>query len=354
MANATDITAQLPVGGADMSALRRAVNQNSPEALKAVAQQFEALLVNMMIKSMREATPKDSLFNNEQTRLYTTMLDQRLSQDFAKRGIGLADALVRQLSTNKGAILPMDTTAGKVSSLDMKQAVADTLQRQQAALLSGLTTDRASESASSSSLMSTLKGINDGSNTAVADSYRKSLQELIAKKQDLLSSAQPAKRVSSGVSIGSSVQAFVETLGPEAKAVSSESGIPSQFMLGQAALETGWGKHVMTCADGTSSHNLFGIKATKGWKGKVVESITTEYVDGVAYRKKEKFRAYDSYEDSFRDYANLLQTSPRYQQALVSGQDAKRFAQAIQRAGYATDPNYAAKLTKVIQKTMSV
>jgi flagellar protein FlgJ len=149
------------------------------------------------------------------------------------------------------------------------------------------------------------------------------------------------------------VQAFRDKHAPHAEAVSRETGIPARFMLGQAALETGWGRHEIRGADGATSHNLFGIKATGGWKGRVVETATTEYVNGTPHTKIEKFRAYDTYADAFRDYAKLLQNNPRYQNVLASGSDATAFAQGLQRAGYATDPNYAAKLSRIINHSLS-
>jgi flagellar protein FlgJ len=125
-------------------------------------------------------------------------------------------------------------------------------------------------------------------------------------------------------------------------------------MLGQAALESGWGKREIRAADGTPSHNLFGVKAGANWKGSVVETVTTEYVNGVAQKSVEKFRAYSSYADAFRDYANLLRNNPRYAGVVAQaaqGIDAAGFAQGLQKAGYATDPNYADKLTRVIKTT---
>lgn len=125
-------------------------------------------------------------------------------------------------------------------------------------------------------------------------------------------------------------------------------------MLGQAALESGWGKRELRAADGTPSHNLFGIKAGSNWAGQVVEAVTTEYVNGVAHKTVEKFRAYHSYADAFRDYANLLRTNPRYAEVLAQaagGLDADGFALGLQRAGYATDPSYADKLIRIIKNT---
>ena len=146
-------------------------------------------------------------------------------------------------------------------------------------------------------------------------------------------------------------QAFQTRLGPHAEEASRTTGIPAKFMLGQAALESGWGKRELVAADGTPSHNLFGIKADAGWHGKVVEHLTTEYVHGVAQKKVQTFRAYDNYADAFRDYAHLLRSNPRYQQVLASAQDATGFAQGLQRAGYATDPHYADKLTRIITQS---
>jgi flagellar protein FlgJ len=147
---------------------------------------------------------------------------------------------------------------------------------------------------------------------------------------------------------------FQARLMPHAQAASRATGIPAQFMLGQAALETGWGKREIRAADGTPSHNLFGVKAGGNWKGAVVEAVTTEYVNGVPQKSVEKFRAYDSYADAFRDYANLLRGNPRYAGVMAQatqGLDADGFANGLQRAGYATDPNYADKLSRIIKTT---
>jgi flagellar protein FlgJ len=142
----------------------------------------------------------------------------------------------------------------------------------------------------------------------------------------------------------------VQKLLPHAQAASAGTGIPARFMLGQAALETGWGKAEIRGAEGQNSHNLFGIKAGAGWTGKTVDIVTTEYVNGKPQKQVDTFRAYDSYADSFRDYAKLLQNNARYQNVIAQGQDAAGFAQGLQQAGYATDPNYAQKLMSVIRQ----
>jgi len=160
--------------------------------------------------------------------------------------------------------------------------------------------------------------------------------------------AQPANAVRGG-DVPAHVEAFVQRLLPHAQAASAGTGIPARFMLGQAALETGWGKAEIRGADGQNSHNLFGIKAGAGWKGKTVDIVTTEYVNGRPQKQVETFRAYDSYADSFRDYANLLRSNARYQNVIAQGRDAAGFAQGLQQAGYATDPAYASKLMGVIR-----
>jgi flagellar protein FlgJ len=153
-----------------------------------------------------------------------------------------------------------------------------------------------------------------------------------------------------GSSAPAHVESFIQRMLPHAQEASASSGIPAHFMMGQAALETGWGRSEVRGADGQNSHNLFGIKAGAGWKGRTVDIVTTEYVNGKPQKQVDTFRAYDSYADSFRDYANLLRANPRYQNVIAQGQDAAGFAQGLQQAGYATDPNYAQKLTSVIRQ----
>lgn len=286
-------TGKLATDVKDLSELRQAAKQNSPEALKASAKQFEALFLNMVMKSMRDATPQDGVFDSQQSKMFTSMLDQQISQSMASRGVGLADVLTRQLSNISGAQSAPDLSAPRVNPF----AAPATAQPVPVA--------------------------------AAADTGK-------------AHSSKPAH-----------VRAFQDRLSADAEQASKATGIPAKFMIGQAALESGWGKHEIVAADGTRSHNLFGIKASGNWKGKVVETATTEYVNGVPHTKMQKFRAYDSYADSFRDYAKLLSNNPRYQNVLASTQDASSFAQGLQKAGYATDPNYAAKLTRIIKQTLA-
>lgn len=147
---------------------------------------------------------------------------------------------------------------------------------------------------------------------------------------------------------------FVSRHSDAAARVAQESGIPAGFMLGKAAHETGWGRSEIRHRDGSTSHNLFGIKATSAWKGKVAEVMTTEYVNGEPRKTVARFRAYDSYEDAFRDYARLISRSTRYQPVMEQLDSVQGFASSVQRAGYATDPQYAVKLTRAINMTLNL
>ena len=150
------------------------------------------------------------------------------------------------------------------------------------------------------------------------------------------------------------LDAFVQHHRATAERVAQDSGIPASFMLGQAGHETGWGKGEIRHKDGSAAYNLFGIKAGKNWTGKVAEVTTTEYINGVARKVTAKFRAYDSYEDSFRDYARLINDNPRYEKAREKVGSAVAYATELQKAGYATDPEYASKLSRAIQSTLRV
>jgi peptidoglycan hydrolase FlgJ len=166
-----------------------------------------------------------------------------------------------------------------------------------------------------------------------------------------LPSVSPALSVpapSGSSSLPDTARNFISKLWPHAQEAARTTGVAPQFILGQAALESGWGRSEIRMADGSASHNLFGIKAGRGWQGATADVMTTEYVNGVAVKTVERFRAYGSYADAFKDYANLLAANPRYAQVLNERADPAAFARGLQQAGYATDPNYAEKLTRVI------
>ncbi|MFZ6778390.1 flagellar assembly peptidoglycan hydrolase FlgJ [Undibacterium sp. Ji83W] len=310
MIGRTDFTDKTAFDSKGLDELKQSARNNSPEAIKGAAQQFEALFMNMMLKSMRQAGGQDGPFDSEQSRMYTSMLDQQLSQTMAKKGVGLADVLVRQLSNNA-----------------MNQALEG---------------DTSSKSANASS---TGNFGNMGSSASV--------RGINTYLDNLKFEQMPANAPKTAYTGPNHVREFQEKLAVHAEQASQETGIPAKFMLGQAALESGWGRREIKTADGSSSHNIFGMKATKGWKGKTVDAVTTEYVNGVAQRKVEKFRAYDTYADAFKDYASLITKNPRYENVIANSKDASSFAQGLQKAGYATDPEYANKLTKIIKNSLS-
>ncbi|MDB5991939.1 MAG: flgJ [Herbaspirillum sp.] len=339
-----NITSGLATDTSSISGLKNTVRNdpNSPEGIKAAAKQFEAMFLNMVMKSMRDATPQDGLFDSEQSKQFTAMLDQQMSQSLAQRGVGLADVLVRQLTVNKGKAA-LDAAQGTDPNAD-DAAAADT----------GLGAGINGKSANGHMLLpfgldrigASHKSADDAHtgmlpiNHTLMDTSRESSGKRQQQQQQQRHAPRPAH-----------VAAFQNNVTSAAEEASQTTGIPAQFMMAQAALESGWGKHVVQNKDGTSSNNLFGIKASADWKGKVVEATTTEYVHGVATRKVQKFRAYDSYQDSFKDYASMLRSNPRYEKVLASAQDMTGFAQGLQRAGYATDPRYAEKLTQIIKQS---
>lgn len=328
MINGADLSSKFTLDTQGLNQLKLDAKQSSPESLKQAAQQFEAVFMNMLMKSMREATPQEGMFESEQTRMYTSMLDQQLTQRMASRGIGLADVMVRQLSIAISIPPAVEGTAPDTA------ATADGLPTQGLPL-------NAPALLTPQNLPAAASGV--GAAARTGDVQQGDLDAPSGYSDSLRTKARGES------SAPAHVDAFVQRMLPHAQEASASTGIPPQFMMGQAALETGWGKSEIRGANGENSYNLFGIKAGSGWRGRTVDIVTTEYVNGKPQKQVETFRAYDSYADSFRDYANLLRANPRYQNVLAQRQDAKGFAQGLQQAGYATDPNYAQKLASVIK-----
>lgn len=295
---APDLSASLALDSQSLGGLKQSAKANSPDALKGAATQFEALFINMMLKTMRQSGGQDGMLDSQDSKTYTAMLDQQMSQNLAKRGIGLADMLVRQMT-------------------------AQQVNQQALALADGQSASAAAD---------------NGSGLALDPAALAKAADAGAPEPKAGDSKRPAH-----------VKAFRDKLAAQAGEAERATGIPAKFMLGQAALESGWGKREIKMADGSASHNLFGIKAGPNWKGKVATAVTTEYINGKPHTKVEKFRAYDSYAEGFKDYASMLANNPRYQKVLAHGGDAATFARGLQRAGYATDPQYAAKLTTLIK-----
>jgi flagellar protein FlgJ len=235
------------------------------------------------------------------------MLDQQLTSNLSTKGMGLADILTRQLTKVGGAV-----------TLSVAQAVS-------------------SDSPEAQEL-------------PLKNDFTPSILKSFFHQVPVEKAKQELNKVSNANAQSESSVDFRNRMTQHAEAASRATGVPAHLMLGQAALESGWGKREIRAQDGTSSHNLFGIKATGDWNGKVVETTTTEYVKGVKQKKVEKFRAYDNYADSFKDFANIMRSNPRYKNVMANMHDVNNYALAMQNAGYATDPNYASKLANVIHK----
>lgn len=319
-----DITSQFAL---DMNGFQR-LQHNArvdPEAgVQGAAQQFEALFIQMMVKSMRDATPTSGLLESRDTTFYQSMLDQQWSQVMASRGIGLADALVEQLQ-RQGAV-------GQVANPDQElQALIAGIPRGTPRLLdSPLQPDSGQQAPNS---------------TGSGRFYN----ELDAIRQRQASSA-PATLAEAPRPAASShdhVERFMQTLATPAQAASAATGVPAELILAQAALETGWGQHEIATQQGHNSYNVFGIKAGSQWQGKTTDIVTHEYVNGRRTQIVDTFRVYDSFEHAFTDYANLIGNNPRYA-GVVQASNAEQAARELQRGGYATDPRYADKLVSVM------
>tara|TARA_R110002073_G_scaffold56029_4_gene143046 strand:- start:1342 stop:2358 length:1017 start_codon:yes stop_codon:yes gene_type:complete len=326
MINSSNVTSKLAIDTKSVDDIRLLARQDSDQGLKEVAQQFEALFMNMMLKSMREATSKDGMFDSKQTEFYTQMLDQQMAQSLSSKGLGLADMMVQQLS--RSLVDPVQPG----TSISSTEAILTTINP------SGQSISGSSGASGDKSRLLWPNPNTSGNKAIPSETLDVSVENMsiAALTPNIplsLSSNQP--------------EDFVNALLPHARIAAQETGIPAHFMIAQAALESGWGKHEIRHTDNSLSHNLFGIKAGQNWKGAVVETVTTEYVNGIPQKMVEKFRAYDSYAEGFRDYANLLSNNPRYA-AVLESQDADGFANGLQKAGYATDPNYADKLIRIL------
>lgn len=263
-----------------------------------VAKQVEGMFVQMMMKSMRAALPQDGLLSNDQTRLFTSMYDQQIAQDIGKRGLGMADIIVKQMQPAQEP----DETAGTVP-----------MKLDNSFIYSNLPSNQ--------------------------------LEQMVRK-------AVPRLPVSPS-SLPSDSNDFIAQLAQPAQVASLQSGIPHHLILAQAALESGWGQRQILTRDGKPSYNVFGIKASGDWKGATTDIMTTEYEGGVAKKVRASFRVYGSYMEALSDYVKLLSNNPRYA-AVANAPSAEQGARALQAAGYATDPKYAQKLVGMIQQFKSM
>jgi flagellar protein FlgJ len=289
--------AQVYTDFSGLASLKARAREDRDEALDQVTRQFESLFMQMMLKSMRDASFGGGLLDGERTQFYRDLYDKQLAMHLAERGgVGLADVLHTQLGGR-----PTEAVAGRGPDDYRAMPVAARPVRPQAP--------------------ATLPPA-----AATAQATRPGARE----------------------PLDGTPEGFVRSLWPHASEAAGRLGLPPEALLAQAALETGWGRHVIQRPDGSSSHNLFGIKADGRWQGDRARVQTLEYTDGVAVKVRDNFRAYASHADSFRDYVDFLQRNPRYREALQRTDDPAAYFSALQEAGYATDPAYAAKIQRIL------
>lgn len=300
-----------------LNALKTESHTDKKAALVQVAKQFESLFLSEMLKSMRkagEAFSEGNYLNSQQSKFYRDMFDSQLSLTMAgNQGTGLADALVSQLSRQiPGMGADGQTLPGHKTSLADYDRSLPVLSRKLPEQLARVDKVAAEEATAS-----------DNPKVEAADGH--SLPETF-----------------------DSPEAFVKTLLPIAQRAAGDSGIDPRLMVAQAALETGWGRHMIKGDGDQPSFNLFGIKADQRWQGDSVRITTTEYRAGLPMKEKADFRAYDGYEDSFRDYVDFLKSNPRYRDVLAVADQPREFAHRLQQAGYATDPEYGNKIHNIM------
>ncbi len=287
-------TAQVYTDFSGFDDLRRIGRDDPDAALREVARQFEGIFLNMVLKSMRDASFGDPLFSETDDSLYSDLFDRQLSLSLsAGRGMGLAETLVQQL---RGVAGLADDDAAPARALDDGR-------------------------------LRTRVPVRAPVEAAAAQRPVRDPEPHFETPED-----------------------FVRTLRPHAEAAARRIGVAPEVLLAQAALETGWGRAISTHADGRSSFNVFNIKAGDDWRGARVSVRTLEFRDGALRPEQARFRAYDSFADSFDDYVDLIWNSPRYQQALVVADEAEAYMAALSEAGYATDPDYAAKVMDILRR----
>ncbi|WP_297572123.1 flagellar assembly peptidoglycan hydrolase FlgJ [uncultured Deefgea sp.] len=283
--------------------LRVANRADSAAGAKAVAQQFEALLMQQMLSSMRSAAPTDSMNDSSSVEMFRGMHDQQLTQMWANQGgVGLAEVIMRQIQVQQNPALLQQPLHRGVNPL-MDQGLD----------YRNVKTVPLAASAVAAKTAAMPTDLADGARSGAAD--------------------------------------FIKKISAAAQSTASTLGVAPHLLLAHAALETGWGKKTLNDAAGNDSFNLFGIKAGSSWKGKTVDVLTTEFVDGAAQKRVEKFRAYDSYQDAFADYASVMKR--RFGDALEQGSDALGFGKALAKEGYATDPQYAQKFARVADSVVA-
>ncbi|MCO6055425.1 flagellar assembly peptidoglycan hydrolase FlgJ [Pseudomonas sp. MOB-449] len=339
-----------------LSQLKAGKDRDSEANIRKVAQEFESLFLNEMMKSMRqagEAFAEGNYLNSNETKTYQDMHDQQLAVTLSKQGgVGLADVLTRQLSKTQHAERPNPFAQVQASaeanwpvqgSKPVAKTTAVTEGRDDSKLLNQRRLALPSK-LSDRQVAGIVPSPEQVAGTPLAGNDWTPAKAYAAPERESVG-ADATQGV--GKRVFASRNEFIETLLPMAEKAAERIGVDPRYLVAQAALETGWGKSIIREADGDSSHNLFGIKAHKSWDGDSARVLTTEYKGGKAVKEAASFRSYDSFEQSFHDYVSFLQNNDRYQQALGSTEKPEQFVRELQKAGYATDPQYARKISQI-------
>ena len=361
-----DMGSQFALDVQGQERLKHTARTDEAAGLRGAAQQFEALFLQMMLKSMRDTVPSGGLLDSQQGEFYQSMLDQQWAQTMAERGIGLADHLVAQLEGQLGiAALPRTAVADRelgelIAGIPRgtPRVLQDALQPE-AEEANGAPAPTAAPGSTvqhavptPASFLEELEAVRGGFmselDTSVTDTASAAPTVISAVSQGGTSAQQPAA-ATQVASQSEHVQRFLERLTTPAQAASRKTGVPAELILAQAALETGWGRHEIATATGGNSHNLFGIKAGSSWNGPTTDIVTHEYINGQRTRVVDSFRVYGSFEEAFTDYARLIGNNPRYAAVTTAG-SAEQAARELQNGGYATDPAYADKLIAVMNR----
>jgi len=311
------------------------------EALQTAAKQFEAIFMQMLLKSMRSAQDvleSDSPFNSETSKSYRQMHDQQMSLELSSNGaLGLSDLIVRQLGGDSDNFTP-HTVLRNDGNLDSRGKNVFDLQNIREPLTKTIDKDRQS----------------NGNNIPTYLSPEVN-QEIKAPINPFSLNPTPSSQISSNKEQPfETPKDFVTAITESAKQVEAKLSIPFEVVIAQAALETGWGKKVITTDQGDSSNNLFNIKADSRWSGEKTSVDTLEFEQGTMIKKREPFRVYDSIAQSVNDYVKFLSSNERYKPALEQTSDVEQFLHSLQSAGYATDPNYAQKIMGTLKTVTSL
>jgi flagellar protein FlgJ len=336
-----------------LNSIKAMGRDRDPQAIKEVAKKFEGLLVQQMLKSMREANDvfsEGNFLDSQTTRFHRDMLDQQMVLNLTSGpGIGLANHFYHQMMQSYGSAMRPEADAQDKSLSTLNEL--NELAPRAAKNVSSVTPDTAS--ALDDWIQDFMRMSDNGQAPAAQDADKKHPPTAPAINYALISQllAKPqvaAVRGGQKSSISPTQENFVMLLKPHAEKAAAELQINPDVLIAQVALETGWGKHVIHDRAGENSFNLFNIKAGGQWQGDKVNVNTLEYRNGIAAQEKSDFRKYNDYAESFSDYVRLMKNSPRYEKVLAAGKNSSAYAEALQSAGYATDPQYAKKIKSLL------